>query len=173
MAMRNDLEALISKYGNPADLAKELKKLQGGDVTKRSKLEAGLDKLLAEYGTISLTRFKKEAARAWNRAFPDGLEKRELKGYQLFVKEKMSEVKTANPAASHSERMAIIGRMWQAFKTPTQHPLAPEVPEAPETPDDDEQTETEEPEPEERKSAKRDRKPTNNELPMTRRRRAI
>lgn len=95
--MRVELEALVSKYGDPKQLAKELKKLQGGDATKRAKLEAGLDKVLAEYGTIALARFKKEAVSAWNRAFPEGLEKRELKGYQLFVKEKMPEVKASNP----------------------------------------------------------------------------
>lgn len=115
--MREDLAALVEKYGgNGVNIARELKKLQGGDRTKRAKLETDLDKVLSEYGTISLARFKKEAAKAWNRAFPNGLEKRELKGYQLFVKETMPRVKEENPDKTHTERMAIIGKMWQESK---------------------------------------------------------
>lgn len=116
MEMRQELEALVSKYGSGADLAKELKKLQGGDSTKRARLEAALDKVIADYGTITLPRFKKEATKAWHRAFPEGVQKRELKGYQLFVKENMPRVKEENPDKTHTERMVIIGKMWQDSK---------------------------------------------------------
>jgi hypothetical protein len=90
--------------------------IRGTAETKKFKIETGLDKLIQEYGTISLARFKKEAAKAWHRAFPDGIEKREVKGYQLFVKETMQRVKAATPNMTHHERMAIIGRMWQETK---------------------------------------------------------
>lgn len=116
MEMRKELEALVSKYGSGINLAKEMRKLMGGDTTKRAKLEGALDKVLADYGTITLARFKKEAAKAWQRAFPEGVEKRELKGYQLFVKENMQRVKEENPGKTHMERMAIIGKMWQDSK---------------------------------------------------------
>lgn len=116
MDMRTDLEALVARYGSGINLAKELKKLHDGDKSKRAKLEAAMDKVIADYGTITLARFKKEAAAAWRRAFPDGVEKRELKGYQLFVKETMPKVKADNPNATHIERMAIIGKMWQDSK---------------------------------------------------------
>lgn len=116
MDMRQDLEALVSKYGNHADLAKELKKLRSGDSTKRARLETALDKVVADYGVITLSRFKKEAAKAWHRAFPEGVQKREVKGYQLFVKENMPRVKEDNPDKTHIERMVIIGKMWQDSK---------------------------------------------------------
>jgi hypothetical protein len=115
--MREDLANLLNKYGgNAATLAKELKKINGTDGSKRAALETNLDKTISGYGTISLARFKKEAAKAWHRAFPAGLEKREVKGYQLFVKENMPKVKTDNPDKTHVERMAIIGQMWQDTK---------------------------------------------------------
>lgn len=126
--MQTDIVNLISKYGDAKAIAKELKKLQGGDATKRVKLETALDKVLADYGTITVTRFKKEAVNAWNRAFPDGVEKREVKGYQLFVKENMQRVKADNPEATHIQRMTIIGKMWQDTKG---------VPLLPETSDED------------------------------------
>jgi hypothetical protein len=161
MEMRQELQALISKYGDAATMAKELRKLRGGDVTKRSKMEAGLDKVISDHGTISLSRFKKEATRAWHRAFPDGLEKRELKGYQLFVKEKMPDVKTANPNASHYERMSIIGRMWQASKgvAIAEH--------------DDESDMNPEPEEVPKTTAKRTRKAVDPDIITPRKRRAI
>lgn len=115
-SIRADLASLVSKYGNAANIVKELKKLQGGDSTKRAKLEAALDKVIADYGTITLARFKKEAAKAWHRAFPEGVEKREVKGYQLFVKETMPKVKEEHPDKTHTERMAMIGKMWQDSK---------------------------------------------------------
>lgn len=126
--IRADIQNLVAKYGGDvANIAKEMKRLNSSD-TKISKLETGLDKLIAEYGTISLARFKKEATKAWKRAYPDGLEKRELKGYQLFVKESMPEVKAANPDKTHVERMAIIGKMWKESKgitipAPTPEPI--------------------------------------------------
>lgn len=127
MEMRQELEALVSKYGgNTASLAKELRKLYSGDASKRAKLETALDKVIADYGTITLTRFKKEAAKAWHRAFPDGVEKREVKGYQLFVKENMARVKEENPDKTHTERMAIIGKMWQDSKGVSPPPPAEE-----------------------------------------------
>lgn len=114
--IRTDIQNLVAKYGGDvSNIAKEMKRLHSAD-SKISKLETGMDKLIADYGTISLARFKKEAAKAWKRAYPDGLEKRELKGYQLFVKETMPTVKTANPDKTHAERMAIIGKMWQESK---------------------------------------------------------
>lgn len=120
--IRNELEALMDRYGNSADIAKELRTLRllrgEGDGSKRAKLAAALDKVLTDYGTITMTRFKKEATAAWKRAFPDGVEKREVKGYQLFVKENMAQVKLEHPTASHKERIAIIGRMWQESKAP-------------------------------------------------------
>jgi hypothetical protein len=118
--LRQELETLAQRYGGTADLAREIRTIRNaqgvGTDTKKSKLEAGMDKLIQDYGNISLARFKKEAAKAWQRAFPDGIEKRELKGYQLFVKETMPRVKAEHPDKTHVERMAIIGRMWQESK---------------------------------------------------------
>lgn len=141
MDMQNDLAALVSKYGTGINLAKELKKLYGGDTTKRAKLEAALDRVISDYGTITLTRFKKEAAKAWHRAFPDGVEKRELKGYQLFVKENMPRVKEENPGKTHMERMVIIGKMWQDSKGTAPEPEPEPTPEEDETPNDEPSTE--------------------------------
>lgn len=119
--IRSELQALMDRYGNSANIAKELRTLCQGDGTKRAKLATALDKVIADFGTITMSRFKKEATAAWKRAFPEGVEKREVKGYQLFVKEKMAQVKTDHPDASHKERIAIIGRMWQKSKgTPPQ-----------------------------------------------------
>jgi hypothetical protein len=158
--MRQEVQALMSKYGN-ANLVKEIKHLNGGDSSKKSKMEANLDKLLKEYGTISLARFKKEAAKAWHRAFPEGLEKREVKGYQLFVKENMPRVKSENPGASHSDRMAIIGKMWQDTKgtappPPQPVPIDAHVPE-PAIESMEEETETD-PEPEPKRRMTRSRR---------------
>lgn len=118
--IRNELEALMDRYGDGANIAKELRNIRilrgEGDGSKRAKLAIALDKVIADFGNITMSRFKKEATAAWKRAFPEGIEKREVKGYQLFVKENMAQVKAAHPDVSHKERIAIIGRMWQESK---------------------------------------------------------
>lgn len=162
MEMQQELKALVAKYGNNSNLSKELKKLQGGDATKRSKLEAALDKVIAEYGTITLTRFKKEASKAWHRAFPEGVEKREVKGYQLFVKENMQRVKEENPGKTHVECMAIIGKMWQDSKGAA--PVEPTTEHTPSTANtdegqDDDTSEDEEPVRRGKRGGKRARTP--------------
>lgn len=143
--MQSELQTLVARYGGATNLVREIKKIQNPTDSKKAKLEASMDKLLQEYGNISLARFKKEASKAWHRAFPDGLEKRELRGYQLFVKENMAAVKAAHPNKTHAERMAIIGGMWQESKgTPAPSDAAMEEAEA----DDVEEEIQPEPEPE-------------------------
>lgn len=123
--MEHDIQALIARYGD-AEIRGAIKKMHISDNSKSAKLAAGFAKLLEDVGAISMKRFKKEAALAWKKAYPDGMEKKPLRGYQLFVKETMPKVKSENPDKSHHERMTIIGRLWKQHCNPEPTETIPE-----------------------------------------------
>jgi hypothetical protein len=115
MDMQQEIAGLMAKYG-ALNVAKQVRKMRTTDTSKIAKLQVELDKSLREFGSISLPRFRKEAAAAWHRVFPEGLEKKPVKGYQLFLQQMMPNVKAENPGLTHVECMAVVGRLWQARK---------------------------------------------------------
>lgn len=70
---------------------------------------------------ITLTRFKKEAVRAWERKFPNSTGR--VNKFQAYVKTNMKDIRRLNPTMTHSEHMKLIGRMWKAL--PTSNPMNP------------------------------------------------
>jgi hypothetical protein len=64
--------------------------------------------------TITMTRFKREAIRAWMRKHPDY--KTPVNPFQAFVKDNIKEVRTNNPAQHHGEHMKMLGGMWREKK---------------------------------------------------------
>lgn len=60
---------------------------------------------------ITLTRFKKEAIRAWERKYPNYIGR--TNKFQVYVKTHMKDIRHRNPTMTHSEHMKLIGRMWK------------------------------------------------------------
>jgi hypothetical protein len=113
--MYKDLMELAAKYPDQS-LASVFRKLRVNECSKTKALQEGLEKLVREFGNISRSRFRKEAGKAWDKVFPEGLEKKPLKGYQLYVKENMDRVRNENPGMSHPDRMKLLGQEWKAQK---------------------------------------------------------
>lgn len=85
------------------------------DTTSQTPQDITMEKLRSSFDTIvednidklTLRVFKREAIAAWRRKRPV----RE-NSYQAFVKNNISNVRTNNPNAPHSEHMKIIGSLW-------------------------------------------------------------
>ena len=80
-------------------------------------LRRALDGVLASFNTIPLARFKKEAASAWRRRYPDVTVP--MRDFQAFVKANIKGVRDSNPEASHAEHMREIGTMWRSVRKPS------------------------------------------------------
>ena len=81
-------------------------------------LRNALDDIVTAYSQhTTYTRFKREAAKAWERKYPDA--KPPMGAFQNFVKTHMMEVRTAHPDASHQDHMKMLGAMWSSAKPQT------------------------------------------------------
>lgn len=77
-------------------------------------LRRTMDDILSRVPYMTLASFKKEAANAWRRKYPD--ENVPMRDFQAFVKSNINFVRNANPQASHAEHMREVGGMWREAK---------------------------------------------------------
>lgn len=84
-------------------------------------LEADLVRALDNFNAdISLARFKKAAAAAWNARYPDGVTKQtKTSDYHTFLKTVMPSLKESMPTSPQSERLKRAAEMWRESKTAT------------------------------------------------------